>query len=219
MRNERFWKNRLLDSTGFENFVHCGWPVGQTTGPVNAPRKLAVCDSVDNPAGRKFDVVTWKPTQFGFRTGSQPFGGWLAPGATVVSNSTPAVAVLSFDTTVLLMKSTFTASCSETPPPSQPATLFAKMLLVISMPYHFDGVLGLRATSLPLTCCSSRPPPLPSSAVLPWNRLALITRPGPVPSLKPGGQSASFVEPHSVATPLTLNVPSGPWPSMIIPPP
>ena len=75
IRNERFWKNRLFDSTGFENFVHCGWPVGQTTGPVNAPRKLAVCDSVDNPAGRKFDVVTWKPTQFGLRTGSQPLGG------------------------------------------------------------------------------------------------------------------------------------------------
>ena len=75
MRNDRFWKNRLLDSIGFENCAHCKWPAGQTTAPVNAAKKLAVCDWVANPAGSKFDVVTWKPTQLGFRTGSQPLGG------------------------------------------------------------------------------------------------------------------------------------------------
>ena len=28
-----------------------------------------------NPAGKKFDCVTWKPMQFGLRLGSQPGGG------------------------------------------------------------------------------------------------------------------------------------------------
>src|ERR1700738_2001661 len=52
-------------------------------------------------------------------------------------------------------------------------------------------MLGLRCTSVPLTVCSRMPPPLPLSAVLPMIRLLSITRPGPVPSLRPGAQSTS----------------------------
>ena len=52
---------------------------------------------------------------------------------------------------------------------------------------------GSVETSVPLTCCRRIPPPLPLSAALAWIRLALMTRPGPVPSLSPGGQSASML--------------------------
>ena len=40
-------------------------------------------------------------------------------------------------------------------------------------------------------------PPLPLSAELPMIRLALITKPGPVPSLVPGAQSWSGSLPHT----------------------
>jgi len=39
--------------------------------------------------------------------------------------------------------------------------------------------------------CKRRPPPLPLSAALPIIKLALITRPGPVPSLGPQCQGAT----------------------------
>ena len=41
----------------------------------------------------------------------------------------------------------------------------------------------------PLICCRRKPPPLPLSALLPSSRFASITKPGPVPSPSPGGQS------------------------------
>ena len=83
--NERFWKKRSLASNGIEyftqaevgGFVSC--PLGHVTvGLVNTARKFAVCDSVANPAGSKFDVVT-EPTPHaaggGTIVGSQPLGG------------------------------------------------------------------------------------------------------------------------------------------------
>jgi len=68
-----------------------------------------------------------------------------------VLKSTPDEAVVSLDMTVLLMKSTFNASTSETPAPSQPATLLAMILLVTLTEYHWSGVVGKRTTSPPLT--------------------------------------------------------------------
>src|ERR1700756_3044216 len=47
------------------------------------------------------------------------------------------------------------------------------------------GALGKAITSDPFTCWNAMPPPLPASAPLPWIRLALISRPGPTPSLGP----------------------------------
>ena len=87
----------------------------------------------------------------GLAAGSDPGGGALACGAPRVLNSTPAEAVVSLATIVLLMKFTFSASWSETPPPSQPATLLVMMLLVTVTPYHSVGVSGKRLTSVPLT--------------------------------------------------------------------
>src|SRR5256884_9847169 len=69
------------------------------------------------------------------------------------------------------------------------------MLLVIFPESQWEGVVGSVTTSEPLTLCKRRPPPLPASAALPMIRLALITRPGPVPSLGPielGGEMQSW---------------------------
>ncbi len=76
----------------------------------------------------------------------------LARGAPRVLNSTPAEAVVSLDMTVLLMMFTFNASCSDTPPPSQPATLLAMMLFVTCtrVPAARAGC-GKASTSVPLT--------------------------------------------------------------------
>src|SRR5258708_39162807 len=105
--------------------------------------------------------------QSGSMVGSQPGGGVLAFGAPSVLKSTPEEAVESLDMTVLLMNFTFSASTSDTPPPSQPATLFAMMLLVTVTSCHRPGFAALGATSVPLMLCNRRPPPLPPSAVLP----------------------------------------------------
>ena len=83
----------------------------------------------------------------------------LAKGAPIVLKSTPAEAVLSLDTTVLLMMFTFRASSKEIPAPSQPATLLVMMLLVTVTEFQFAGVVGKLTTSEPLVCCKARPPP------------------------------------------------------------
>ena len=107
----------------------------------------------------------------------------LARGAPMVVNRIPADAVVEFETTVLLMMLVFSASSREIPAPSQPATLSAMMLLVILGEYHWLGVVGKASTSLPFTFWRRKPPPLPDSAAFPMIRLALITSPGPAPSL------------------------------------
>ena len=59
------------------------------------------------------------------------------------------------------------------------------MLFVTTTWCHLVESLGNAITSEPLTLWNAMPPPLPASAPLPWIRLALITRPGPTPSLGP----------------------------------
>ncbi len=212
MWNVRFCQKRLFVISGLEIFVQFGIPAGQAPlAPVNAVLRLPVCGAVSRPAGWLVDVV------MGWHVVSAPtvvqFGGpTLACAAASVLNSTPDDAVASFETTVLLMKLTFTASCSDTPPPAQPATLLPMMLLITRTAYHLLGSLGLRCTSVPLTCCSLSPPPLPLSAVLPISRLLSITRPGPAPSDNCGAQSTSTVA-------FSQNVPSGGTPWAMMPPP
>src|SRR5438067_871632 len=115
----------------------------------------------------------------------------LASGANREVKRTPADAVESLEAMVLLTMFTISASCSDTPAPSQPATSLVMMLLVTLTEFHlqFDRLgqamflLGKLSTSVPLMFCNRRPPPLPLSAALPMIRLAFTTRPGPVPSL------------------------------------
>ena len=149
---------------------------------------------------------------------SVPPGGQfrvLASGAWRVLVSVPAEAVVTFEMIVLLMTLTLSASNRETPPPSQPATLLAMMLLVTATCHHWPGRVGKASTSFPLTCWKAMPPPLPLSAALPMIRLALITRPGPTPSLGPiwpSGltQSWSVVAPQvgsASGVPMTITPP------------
>src|SRR6266404_2398147 len=153
------------------------------------------------PAGWAVEVVG--PLADGqLPSGSLPpgHGPWLlANGPPIVLNSMPDDAVVSLDTIVLLMMFTNSASCSEIPAPSQPATLLSMMLLVTDTWYQFSGVVGKVSTSVPLTSCRRRPPPLPLSAPLPMIRLALITRLGPMPS--PGATGVGFRQSESVVAP------------------
>src|ERR1700756_148078 len=168
--------------------------------------RTALFWTLTRPAGRGHDAVVLPLCM-------QLLPWLLAKGAPMVLKSTPDDAVVSLDMIVLLMMFAFNASSRETPAPSQPATLLTMMLLVTVAEYHGDldpgrpgkvTVLlpfGKLSTSEPLTCCRRRPPPLPLSAALPMIRLALITRPGPTPSLgviEPGGgtQSRSVVRPQ-----------------------
>src|SRR5258705_11757508 len=79
--------------------------------------------------------------QFGFSgcdgsgVGRHPGGGEDASIAPSALNSTPADAVVSVDATVLFVNVILNASCMDPPPPSHPATLLARMLLVTVMPY------------------------------------------------------------------------------------
>ena len=152
----------------------------------------------------------------GSGVGVQPGGGAEELIAPSVLNSTPADAVVSLDATVLLTNVTFNASCIDTPPPSHPATLLAMMLLVTVTPYHCELNNGNVPTSEPFNCCRRRPPPLPLSALLPMMRFALTTRPWPIPSPIPGGQSTSTTEPHSRPLGRTRSLLA---PAMVRPPP
>src|SRR5882724_780447 len=200
MWNARFCQNMSFLSSGYDTLLQSPlgigrlapspleWPAGQITRPGNDAIRFGVFCIVTNPTGWKVEFGAG-PVQLGScgwvgsGCGLQPGGGTLALGAPSVLKSTPAEPVVSLEITVLLMKFTFSASCIETPPPSQPATLFAMMLLVTVTSYHLAGNTGNALTSLPLTNCRRMPPPLPLSALLPMIRLASITRPGPVPSL------------------------------------
>src|SRR5919109_1074574 len=144
-------------------------------------RNSAVWPALESPAGCGSDKGTHgmlAPTE------SRGQGvGALACGAKKAPNSVPDEAVESLDMMVLLIKFTTKESCNDTPPPSQPATLLAIMLFVTLTEYQRSGLLGKAETSVPLTPWKRIPPPLPASAALPRIRLALITIPGPVPSL------------------------------------
>ena len=56
-----------------------------------------------------------------------------------VRTATPDEAVESLETIVLLTRFTASESCNDTPPPSQPATLLAMMLLVTLTEYQLTG--------------------------------------------------------------------------------
>src|SRR5260370_42110663 len=73
------------------------------------------------------------------------------------------------------------------------------LLLVMLTPYQRLGFVGKVSTSVPLSFCRARPPPLPDSAPLPRIRLALISRPGPMPSL--GATGVPFTQSVSIAAP------------------
>src|SRR5207253_5216482 len=196
-----------LYSSGYETLLQvpllavvpgAKWPAGQVMVAGRFATRVALFWMLTRPAGWGADVVA----EFVICGGQGlPFAGShvgvLASGAPSVLNSTPDDAVLSLDMIVLLMMFAFNASSRETPPPSQPATLLTMMLLVTSGEYHGEreplipgkvtllAPFGKLITSEPLTCCKRRPPPLPLSAALPMIRLALISRPGPTPSLGP----------------------------------
>src|SRR5438105_848059 len=86
---------------------------------------------------------------------------------------------------VLLTMFTLGESNSEIPAPSHPATLSTMMLLVTVTRFHCPGSSGKATMSDPLTAWKPMPPPVPLSAAFPMIRLALITSPGPTPSLGP----------------------------------
>src|SRR6266853_4871640 len=198
------------------------WPAGQTTGvAARFAIKTALFWIATTPATCGCDVVP----QFAVQVGPC----WLAMGAPRVLKSTPEEAVLAFNAIVLLMMFTLGESTSEIPAPSHPATLSTMMLLVSVTEFHCPGSSGKATMSDPLTALKAMPPPVPLSAPFPMIRLALITSPGPTPSLGPipattmlgtplvvpegGGQSASLA-----GLPLQRISASG-VPMMIMPPP
>ena len=143
-------------------------------------RNSAVCPAAETPAGWGVDKGTQR-TLAPIKSRGQGVGA-LASGAKKAPNSDPDDAVESLDTMVLLIRFTPIESCNDTPPPSQPATLLAMMLLVTLTKYQFAGVVGKVETSMPLTPWKRMPPPAPASAALPIMRLALISRLRPMPS-------------------------------------
>ena len=180
-------------------------PGGQVTlaGRFNASCTLFL--ALTRPATWGHEPVPVFTVQMTFLVGST---GALASCANSEPKSGPADAVESLLTMVLLTMFTKSASCREMPAPSQPATLLAMTLLVTLTEFQaakLSKPLGKLSTSVPLTCCNRRPPPLPLLAALPRIRLALMSRPGPVPSLGPtvpgiGTQSWSLVTPQRGST-------------------
>src|SRR5205085_2491947 len=154
------------------------WPAGQTTGiAARFAIKTALCCIAATPAICGCDVVP----QFAVQVGPC----WLAMGPPRVLKSIPDEAVLAFKAIVLLMMFTLGESTSEIPAPSHPATLSTMMLLVTVAEFHCPGSSGKATMSDPLTAEKAMPPPVPLSAEFPMIRLALITSPGPTPSLGP----------------------------------
>src|SRR6185369_3141153 len=159
MWNERFCQNRLFLSSGRETCRHSlfvyPYPGGQFTRA--APPKgsaaisvtmLGVLRMVTNPDGWSVEVVVVPAHDaLGSLPGLQFGGGVEAKADPSVLNSTPAEAVVSFEITVLLTNLTLNASCRETPPPSQPATLLAMMLLVTVTSFQRSELRGKAMTS------------------------------------------------------------------------
>src|SRR5215472_1859461 len=137
----------------------------------------ALCEALESPAGCGVDRGTQLPLPPFWLTKSGGHGvGALACVAKKAPKRAPDDAVVSFDTIVLLIRLTPIESCSDTPPPSHPATLLAMMLLVTLTVYQRSGLFGNCDTSEPLTPWNRIPPPEPASAALPMIRLALIIR-------------------------------------------
>src|SRR5467141_1143295 len=178
---------------GFEKLVQLGCPAGQVMGTTKVVVSSAEFGVLVTPAdcGHDAVLVPVGPAMVQFPAAA------LAMGVPMLLVSTPEVPRLSLCMMVLLTMFTFNASCNDIPAPSQPATLLTMMLLEMVTSCQRFGCLLKVATSVPLTDWRRMPPPDPLSAELPWIRLALITKPGPVPSLNPGGQSASGIVPQT----------------------
>src|ERR1700757_2721146 len=143
-------------------------------------RNSAVCWPAESPAGWGVDSGTHLMLA---PMASRGHGvGALAWSAKKAPNSVPDEAVESLEMIVLLIRFTPIASCNDTPPPSQPATLLAMMLFVTVTVNQFAGVRGKLPTSSPLTPWKRTQPPAPASEAFPRIRLALTTSPGPMPS-------------------------------------
>src|ERR1700741_5687836 len=129
IRTERFCQIRLFASKGFENPVQLGCPTGQVmVKPVSdVVISVEFCMLV-TPADCGHDVVPPASTQLPACA--------LALGVPMLCVSTPEEARESLLAIVLLTMDTFNASCSEIPPPSQPATLLTIMLLVMETPFQ-----------------------------------------------------------------------------------
>src|SRR2546423_1918931 len=123
MLNARFCQKRLLRISGKEicrQAVPLVPPllVGQPRFDGMAAVRLGELCIVTSPAACGVEVLTGSVQlafcgSVGSGCGVQPGGGIAAKGAPRVLKSTPADAVVSLDTTVLLMNFTFNASCSE----------------------------------------------------------------------------------------------------------
>src|ERR1700758_156584 len=131
----------------FSAVVPAWLPGGQVIGPVvNDDVSCGLFCMLTRPAGCGHDAV---PPFWLLHVGG---GDWeLESGAPSVLNNTPEEAVVSFDATVLFVSVTANASSSDTPAPSQPATLLTMILLVTFTWYQFAGMDGKRDTSVPLT--------------------------------------------------------------------
>src|SRR5579883_1799663 len=182
-------------------------PGGQVTVAGRFADSTALFWILTRPAGWGQDAPPEAVVQFCAVWGE----GTLARGAPMVVASGPAEAVVVLETTVLLTMSRYRASRAEIPAPSQPATLSATMLFWKTT-WCQPGLLkpGLGPVG------KATPPPEPLSAELPMMRLALMSMPGPMPSLGPtlpagGTQSWSVWVPQVGST-------SG-VPMTIIPPP
>src|SRR5258708_243591 len=192
---------------GFEMLGQLGGHKGQVMGTPKVVVSRAEFGALAPPADCGHDAVLVPVGPFMVQFPAAA----LAMGVPMLLVSTPEVPRLSLCMMVLLTRFTFNASCNDIPAPSQPATLLTMMLLeMVTSCQRFGRVLKV-ATSVPLTDWRRMPPPDPLSAELPWIRLALITKSGPVPSLNPGGQSTSGIVPQVGSVPGV--------PSIIIPPP
>src|SRR4029077_4603789 len=133
MLNERFCQKMSFQSSGYETVLQVPlttpvvpvpppWKAGQVMLAGKFATRVALFCTLTRPATCGHDAVV-------LPVWMQLLCWVLAKGAPMVLNSGPAEAVLSFDTIVLLMMLTFNASSSDTPAPSQPATLLTMMLL------------------------------------------------------------------------------------------
>ena len=129
--NERFCQIRLFSNNGLENLAQFVIPAGQVMfKPVIEVTSNWSFSSAVTPAdcGQDAWVV---PAGLPVLGSTQVPVGALVSGAPRLWMSTPEEARLSLLAMVLLMMETLSASSSEIPAPSQPATLLTMMLLVI----------------------------------------------------------------------------------------
>src|ERR1700757_1770203 len=100
-------------------------------------RTSAECRPLESPAGWGVDNTVQRVEAPEASRGQGV--GELASGAKKAPNRVPDDAVESLEMIVLLIRLTPMESCREIPPPSQPETLLAMMLLVAVTVYQRSG--------------------------------------------------------------------------------